>query len=491
MSKLPISRLIAVSVDLAPPAAQAQDLSTLLILGSTPAIDVVERIRTYVGLSGVADDFAVGSPEYMGAALWFGQSPQPRQLKIGRWASSDTPGQLICATLSAANQLSTAWSGIANGGFNVDVGGVPQPIGPMDFTGVTNLNAVAAIINAALVGCTVVYDSVRKRFVFTSVAIGVGASVSFLTAAGGTDISAMLGGAEGDGGYEADGIAEETALECVTLMDSRFGRTWYGATIPELTNSVDHLAVAGFIEASTNKHVYGVSTDDAGSISAVSTTDIGYLLDAAGYRRTMWQYSSTVLYPICSFMGRAITVNYGGQNTVITMMFKQEPGIVAEELTPTQIDALEAKNGNVFAAYENDTAIVEPGKMASGDFVDEITGTDWLAVAVQTEVYNLLYTSTTKIPQTDAGMHMLTTAVEGICSQAVANGLLAAGIWGSQGFGTLESGAYMPKGFYVYAAPVSTQSAADRSARRSVPIQIAAKLAGAIHTVDIAISVNR
>ena len=166
------------------------------------------------------------------------------------------------------------------------------------------------------------------------------------------------------------------------------------------------------------------------------------------------------------------------------------PGIVAENLNSTQVNALEAKNCNVFVAYNNNTAIIQAGTMASGNFIDVITGTDWLALDIQTTVYNLLYTSQTKIPQTDAGTHQIVTAIEGVCSQAVANGLLAPGTWTVGGFGDLNMGDFLPKGFYVYAPKVSTQNPSQRSARISVPIQVAAKLAGAVQTVNIAISVN-
>jgi hypothetical protein len=152
---------------------------------------------------------------------------------------------------------------------------------------------------------------------------------------------------------------------------------------------------------------------------------------------------------------------------------------------------LEGFKCNVFVAYNNDTAIIERGTVASGDFLDTVTGTDWLSLQVQNEVFNLLYTSTTKIPQTDPGTHLIVTAIEGVCAQAVRNGLLAPGIWSAGGFGTLNQNDFLPKGFYVYAPPVSQQFLADRAARKSVPIQVAAKLAGAIHTVDITINVNR
>ncbi|MCT9017190.1 DUF3383 domain-containing protein, partial [Cupriavidus gilardii] len=47
------------------------------------------------------------------------------------------------------------------------------------------------------------------------------------------------------------------------------------------------------------------------------------------------------------------------------------------------------------------------------------------------------------------------------------------------------------KGYYVYAPPIALQSQADREARKSVSFQVAAKEAGAIHTVDILVNVNR
>jgi hypothetical protein len=102
-----------------------------------------------------------------------------------------------------------------------------------------------------------------------------------------------------------------------------------------------------------------------------------------------------------------------------------------------------------------------------------------------------MYTSPTKIPQTDAGNQTIITMIESVLSQAVRNGLLAPGVWQSAGFGALSQNDFLAKGFYVYAPPIAQQNASDRAARKSVTFQVAAKLAGAIHTVDILINVNR
>lgn len=490
---LPVSRLINVDVNLAPAAAKAQDLSTLLILTSTTVIDVVERIRVYSSIDAVAADFGTLAVPYLAAVLWFEQAPQPFNLKIGRWAKSDTSGKLVCAPLATIDQLIATWNAVTNGSFkvNVDNSGI-QSITGLNFSAAANLNAVASIINVALVGATCVYNSVYKRFEFTSGTSGTTSKVSFLTAgASGTDISDNLAGlVSQSGAYVADGILAESAVAAATLFDSQFGQTWYALYMPDAIDA-DHLNVAPYIEASNNKHLYAVSTQQAGVISAASTTDIAYLLKQLLYKRTVGQYSSTNPYAVVSLLGRELTVDYAGNSTVITLMYKQEPGITPESLTETEVNALEAKNFNVFVAYQNDTAIIEPGKMVSGDYVDELTGTDWLAVEIMSQMFNLLYTSPTKIAQDDAGAHLMVTTAESVCSQAVTNGLCAPGVWNSNGFGTLKSGDYMPKGFYVYASPIALQSAADRAARKSVQIKVAVKLAGAVHTIDVQINVNR
>lgn len=489
---LPISRLVTVTVDLSPQPAQAQNLSTLLILGSSDVIDVVERQRTYTSIDEVVADFGTALPEYSGAVLYFEQAPQPASLKIGRWAATDTQGKLNCGPLAPANQPISAWNLINNGGFVVDINGIASPVAGLDFTGTTNLNGVATVIQAALAGATCIYNASQNRFEIESVATGPTSTISFLSAGAGTDISGMLNGLgqPGDGSYVANGIAAETALAAVTLFDEQFGQTWYAVTVLGAVDS-DHEAIGPFIESADNKHLYGVSTQEAGVLSSVVTTDIASLMQALKLSRSIVQYSGSNPYSVCSLFGRALTVDYNGQNTVITLKFKQEPGIVPENITSTQADALEAKNCNVFVAYNDGTAILEQGVTCNGDYIDELTGTDWLAVTIMAAIYNLMITLPTKIPQTDDGIHLLTNVIESVCSQGVSNGLLAPGVWTSGGFGTLATGDLLPKGFYVFAPPVASQSAADRAARKAPSIKVAAKLAGAVHSADLAIEVNR
>jgi hypothetical protein len=489
---LPVSSLVNVQVVLTPPLAQFPNLSTALILGSSSVIDPVTRMRSYGTLAAVAAAFGTSAAEYKTAALWFEQSPQPTSLRIGRWVKTDAPGQLFGGTLDAANQLIGPWAAINNGAFAVTINGAgPQQIGNLDFTAQVNLNGVAAVIESGLPGgtATCVYDAANHRFVITSVATGANAEISFLAApAAGTDISDMMAArANSAGAYVSAGLDAETAVAAATLLDVMFSGQWYGLIVPEAVDA-DHLDLAEYVEGS-GAHVYGITTQDDAALSPSSTTDIAYLVHAAGYNRTAVQYSSKSAYAVASFLARILTTNWAANNSTITLMYKQEPGISFETLTETQAAALQAKDANVFVGYNNDTAIIQFGTMASGQFADTVIGVDWLRGQIQTNLFNLLY-GANKIPQTDDGNHLLATGIEAACAAGVNNGLLAPGAWNAGGFGQLKQGGYLDKGYYIYSPPIALQAPADRAARKSVTFQVAAKLAGAVHTADVVVNVN-
>ncbi|HGV4805211.1 TPA: DUF3383 family protein [Klebsiella pneumoniae] len=290
---------------------------------------------------------------------------------------------------------------------------------------------------------------------------------------------------------EGEAGAVETLLQAVNACLQY--TNWYGLAIADSADLVeaDVISVAAAIEASSLSRILAVTTADVNVLVSGNTDNIGYKLEAAGYSRTFWQYSSSSKYAAISAFGRAFTVNFTGNNTTITLKFKTEPGVTHETLTTAQASAIDAINGNVYVYYANDTAIIQQGVMANGDFFDERHGLDWLQNYVQTNLYNLLYTSATKIPQTDAGVTRLMTNVEASLDQAVNNGLIAPGVWNGGPIGQIESGDTLTKGYYVYADAVANQAQSDREARKSPVIQAAIKLAGAIHYGDVQINVVR
>nr|DAL18044.1 MAG TPA_asm: tail sheath protein [Caudoviricetes sp.] len=289
----------------------------------------------------------------------------------------------------------------------------------------------------------------------------------------------------------AESGSVETLAQAITAV-LQF-TNWYGLGIAddEDLTAAEITATAAAIQASSLSRVFAVTSDDSGIIDSASTTDIASTLKAAGYGRTFVQYSTKSKYAALSAFGRAFTVNFTGNNTTITLKFKTEPGVTYETLTSSQAAAVDAKNANVFVYYANDTAILQQGVMANGDFFDERHGLDWLQNYVQTNLFNLMYTSTTKIPQTEAGITRLLSNVEQSLDQAVSNGLVAPGVWNGGDIGQISAGDTLTKGYYVYAQPLSSQAQADRETRKAPLIQAAIKLAGAVHYADVQINVVR
>ena len=296
-----------------------------------------------------------------------------------------------------------------------------------------------------------------------------------------------------DSPTSAESGPTETLLQAVNaLLDYN---SWYGLhlAVPEADypDDADMISVSAAIESATVSRILAITSSEADILSSAVETDLATKLKAAKYSRTYIQYSSTSPYAALSAFGRAFTVNFTGSNTTITLKFKQLPGITYETIGTSQANALEAKNCNVYVYYENDTAILEQGVMCNGDFFDERHGLDWLQNAVQTADYNTLYTSTTKIPQTDAGTTTRIANIEKVLDVADKNGLFAPGIWTGGPMGQLGTGDTLTKGYYTWADTVDNQLQTDREARKGVPIQVAAKLAGAVHYGDVAITVVR
>ncbi len=492
---LNVNRLVSVSIDFGTSSAQYANVNSLCIIGSTDVIDVNERMRSYDGLDEIAEDFGSTDPEYKAAAVFFNQDPQPEQLYIGRWAQTATAGLVRGAVLTASEQLTSAWTGITDGSFNITIdAGTATDVTGLDFSSITTMSGVAAVITAALSGatCTWVGDD---HFVITSSTTGTDSSVSYLsTASSGTDISEQLALTSSTADSNVTGVEAETPLECIEELDDlstiAYAYTFALSSTDDITDD-EHIEVAEYIEGTSNAHLYGITGDNTLWLSSTQTSTLPLRLQALEYDRTMTQYSTSSIYAVASIFGREFTVDFDGNNTVITVMWKTEPDVTPETLKASYANALDAANVNYYAYFNNDTSIIVNGCMASGLFLDEIHGADWLQNRIQTDVFNALYTTTTKIPQTDAGNAILKTTIENGLDQAVTNGYVAPGTWNNTGFGTLSKGDYLSSGYYVYVPSIDSQSQSDRESRVSVSIQVAAKLAGAIHTVDIAVTINR
>lgn len=452
MSQLPVSGVVNVSVSLTPLAAATRSFGSLLILGASDVIDTTERIRQYSSITDVANDFGTSAPEYKAAALYLSQSPKPAVLYIGRWAQVATAARLKGGALSTAQQDMDNFTSITTGSMKITIDGVLKSITSLDMSSATNLNGVAALLTTKLsTAGTATWNSVYKRFEIKSATTGTSSTISYAEAnVSGVDVSALFGLTDDIASAPVNGLGAETLLSAVSTLADQSTR-WYGLTVAaSIATDEDVLAVSEFIEAAEPSRIFGHTVATSATLDGSSTTDLAYKLKAAGYRRTLVQYSSSSVYAVNSLLGRAFSVNFLGNNTTITLKFKREPGVTPEQLTTTQAAVLTAKNANVFVEYNNDTTILQEGKMCDGSFIDEVHGLDWFQNDVQTAIWNLLYTSGTKVPQTNPGINRISAVIERRCEQAVSNGLAAPGVWGGDSFGVLQQGDYLSKGYYVY-----------------------------------------
>jgi len=601
---LPVSRLINVTLNMSPQAAQGANLNTGLIMGASTVIDTGERFRSYGSAPAVASDLGSSAPEYLAANLYFQQVPQPSTLLVGRWAKAATSAKLKGGLISAAAQAMANWTTVSSGGFNITIDGTVKNITALDFTAQTNLNGVASVINTALgASGSCVWNPNYSRFEITSSSTGAGTAASgtitfsgmpaandtvtvggtavtfvaanptgnqvliggtaaqtaanlqaFLQAsadvniskckysttlavttvtyasvgtagnaftlaksstniavsgatlaggvnastityatspASGQDISTQLGLVTGVASAPVNGVNAEQPVDAANAMITNFGSQFLGFTFADTSiTDTQHLAVSAYVEAD-QRHLYGITSQEAAAVDPTQTSDIGYQLTQLGYKYSIAQWSSTSPYAVASLLGRLLTVNFNGNKTTITLDFKTEPGIVAESLNTTQANALDAKRYNYFVNFDNNTAIIQTGVTPSGIFIDSIYNAIWFRNRVQTDLYNALYLSPTKIPQTDAGNQQLAAVMEKAGDAALNNGYAGPGVWTSAGFGALNQGDTLSKGYYVYTPPISSQSTSDRQARKSVPFQMALLEAGAIHSVQLTVNVTR
>jgi hypothetical protein len=487
---LSVSDIVVVELNISPTAAAQRNFGSLLIMGDSGVINTQDRYRLYASAAGVAADFGANAPEALAADIYFDQTPQPAQVYVGAWARTATHGSLLGEVLGATQEILSNFTGIVNGAMGISVDGTPHALATLNFSAQTNLNGVAAVVQTALSGAaTCIWDSVNNQFVVKSSTTGTASIVSPATAPGsGTDVSGLLGLTAADGAESVNGIAAETFAAACAVMTS-LTSAWYGimcaAAAPPSDN--DYIAAAAVIQGSTVSRIMGITTQESATLQQSSTTDLASLLKQ---RRAFVMYSSSSPYACAAIFGDAFTVDFDGSDTMITLKFKQAGGVVAETLSETQAAVLKAKNCNVFVEYNNDTAIIQEGVMSDGTFFDIVHGADWLVNDIQTNAFNTMLQSP-KIPQTDQGVDILLCTVSNALDQSVTNGYVAPGVWTGPPFGSIKTGQTLPKGYYVFAPAIATQSTADRGARKAPKITAGIKLAGAIHSADIGLNVNQ
>jgi len=490
MSTIPVRDIVNVTIQVAALAPAAPTFSRVLCVGSATRLPSYDRLRLYTSLAGVAEDFQSTDSEYAFATTFFARTPMPKELMIGRRLIAAFAGTLKSGLRSTTLSDYTA---VTAGGFDINIDGTVRQVHGIDLHSCADLAAVAAAVQTAvqaeLASTTVTYDG--ANFVVTSPTTGVNSIVGYAvapTTTATTDLSVIMGLTALKGALRAAGGAAEAPVDSLTAL-GRIDGSWYGFGFTKEVADDDLLAASVWAEANAKFHAITYASPAA--YDGTSSADLGSRLKAAGLTRTLIQFSSTTDYAVASAAACGFQVNYDQINSTITLEFKQEPGVVPENLTATQYAALKAKNYCYLATVSNGFVMLFNTKTPSGRFFDEIVNLDWFAADLSNNAFTALATSPTKVAQTDKGMEVLLQAAAITCEKAVRNRLAAAAVWTHDGFGALATGDFLQQGYYLYAEPVASQSDADRAARVTPPIQGALCGAGAFHSLDIVFNFQR
>lgn len=196
-------------------------------------------------------------------------------------------------------------------------------------------------------------------------------------------------------------------------------------------------------------------------------------------------------YMAAAYAGRAMSTDFSGSLTTATMHMKELVGVLPDP-NITQIVLNECKTVGA-DVYINIGGLSKVFCTGGNTYYDSVYNLTWLVFALQVAGFNAIATTSTKLPQTETGMAVLRGAYLNVLTQAVVNGYSAPGTWnGAIPFGSPAVFArnVAQLGFYLYSAPVSAQSQADRLDRKAPLVQIAVKEAGAIQSSSVIVNVQ-
>jgi hypothetical protein len=443
--------------------------------------------------------FAAGSEPKKMYDVYFQQVPYPKNIIVGRWINADVGARLIGDTPA----LLSVFQAISDASFEMN---------GEDYTAI-NLSAalsyadVATAIQAAFAAGTdlnlktaaVTYDAALGVFKIQCTTTGASSTLTFTSPVDppvGTDISTLIGWDSASEAVIDQGADEETISEaieaCLALNDSP-----YFIELEETITDFDTInEVVTWV--ATRRYMFAAASLEAGALTTGESATVAAQIAALEPPRTWMTWSGTGDYKAPSSAGRLSSVNFSGNNTLITLNLKQLPGTLSDDITQTQKAELDRKNLNYYVPL---FATGSPGAdsyltgitFKDGVWIDVRYFVDWLVNAIQVDVFNLLYASP-KLPQTESGVGAIQQVIEDVCAQGVRNGGLAPGTLSAANIldvqnttGNIDFDGFLPKGFLVYASPIAQQAQADRELRKAPPFKVWCKGAGAIHEVEISL----
>ena len=470
-------------------------------------LSTANRYKSYSDLNAVSKDFGSSSDVYEFASVFFSTTPNALgadgKFLIGYWRGFDEQLPATQAILSSGEindevGLISTFQRITEGRFSIEIDGFAFDITGIDFSTVTSINQIANQINTALIplGAGCFYDNNLKKFKVFSGTIGPTSTIGYFfklppeVIVTGTYIGDSLRLSSGTGATLVQGsipinLVIETKLEA--LIELKIQANMYGAVFIDETSTGEKNAIAEWAQANATL-VYDVFSDPA-NLEVSPTNQVWQIkLANENYFRMLYRKDNNRKLPMGE-MSRMHSTNFNAQNSASTIQFKRL-AITPEDYDQTEIDKAKTVGMDIYTTIKNTPVVLSSG---ANDFLDNVYNLTSFKNDVQIAGINLLIGTNTKIPQTIAGVDQIVNTITTVCQKYVRAGVFAGGTWTlPDTFGDKETFFRNIEqfGFYVLGEPLSEQSPTDRNLRKSVPINVAVKLAGAVHSIDIILSFN-
>lgn len=497
---IPLSWVVSAAAVTASQGLQPLQLGTILILTDDEPVNalsddyVISRTASSIGQA-----FGTESTAFKMTNAVFAQNPNilnaggyviVAPYKASTVVEPATSGNVVTADLSSNL---TGLEAVTNGSLTISVdGGEAQVATSIDLSAATSLSDIALVLSSKFSGLTIM--AYQNSLVFTSNTSGADSTVEITTSSSGTDLygSSYLNIAAATVTDGTDAVmSQETTTQAIQRLSEQI--YFEGVlTTRDLTNS-EATTASNLVEGMENTILFLIDTDAAtlenGGLfkSLENNKKTRKLLYLTGANSAAIKANAKLF--AAAFASRGLSVNYEGQNSTITMTYKDLAGVpVDTNISENILNKCQTVGADVYCSVEGLAKVLSFKQ--GGLYFDELTNQIWLRTAIQRTVANVLFTTRSKIPQTTQGVNTLVNAIIGVLNQGVINGMLAPGEWNSSDtFGVLEDFHRFIRtyGYYVYYTPIAEQAQAEREARKCPVISIAAKQAGAIEHASIMI----
>lgn len=240
-----------------------------------------------------------------------------------------------------------------------------------------------------------------------------------------------------------------------------------------------HTSTRYFINCQTGANCVAIRDENI-------SNDIVTELNDLGYRRASTFAHATDPYAGISLLKWFAKVNYSQTNSTISGDYKKLYGVVAEDLTESEYNAMITKKCGFYSIvelngeFDNGRVINSWTHSANGEMMDDVINTDAFVNHITVALYNSIATQPTKLGQDPIGQSILIGNARREGRQFIDNGFL-----GARNYIDPDDGiSKYTEGFEILTQPedILNLSDPDRAAHKAAPLRIRIFRKGSILT---------